>query len=135
MTAILRLVPGAIELPVHNGESILEAICRDGFTYRFGCRRGGCGICKADLISGEVGYRKNIAASVLNDQERAQGVVLTCRAQPVSDEVVLQLRPGSRLKLKFPLLFAAAQREVAAVRTNPSTTSRKILDEGGGDVR
>lgn len=116
--AILRLLPDGIELPVRKGESILEAICRDGFTYRFGCRRGGCGVCKADLVSGEVGYRKTVAESVLSKQERAEGVVLTCRAHPVSDEVAVQLRAGNRLRLNAPMLFAAAQRQVAAAKND-----------------
>lgn len=111
--ATLRLLPGDIELSVHQGESILEAICREGFTYRFGCRRGGCGVCKADLVSGEVVYRKKIADSVLGEQEQAEGVVLTCRAHLACDDVAVRLRPGNRLKLNVPLFFAAAQQELA----------------------
>ncbi|WP_078058549.1 2Fe-2S iron-sulfur cluster-binding protein [Mycolicibacter icosiumassiliensis] len=119
--AILRLLPGEVELAVHEGESILQATVRDGFSYRFGCRRGGCGICKADLVSGEVRYGKNIAESVLSEQERAEGVVLTCRAQPATDEVVVRLRPGHRLKLNVPLLLAAAQQRIAGVDDHRST--------------
>lgn len=124
MTAILRLLPSMVELPVRDGESILGAICRKGFTYRFGCRRGGCGACKADLVSGEVGYSKKIAVTVLSDRERTQGVVLTCRALPLSGEVVLRLRPDSRLKLTVPLLFAAAQREAAALKNERNKDPR-----------
>jgi ferredoxin len=114
--AILRVLPADIELPVHEGEAMLPAICRDGFTYRFGCRRGGCGVCKADLESGEVTYQKTVADSVLSAQERAEGVVLTCRALLASDEVTIRMRPESRLKKNFPGLFAIAQREVAEER-------------------
>ncbi len=109
----LRLLPSDIKLPVHPGESITEAICRNGFTYRYGCRRGGCAACKADLVSGEVTYRSVIADSVLSAQERVDGVVLTCRAHVVSDEVVVRIREANGLKLNVPLLFAAAQRELA----------------------
>lgn len=130
MIAILRLLPDGIELSVQEGESILEAICRDGFTYRFGCRRGGCGVCKADLVSGEVGYRKTIAESVLSKQERAENVVLTCRAHPVSKEVTVQLRAGNRLRLNVPLLFAAGRRGVAAAKRDHLVQDPE-RDQGG----
>ena len=45
---------------------------RSGFQYRFGCKRGGCGVCKVRLILGEVRYERPIAASVL-DAERTAG--------------------------------------------------------------
>lgn len=113
---VLRLLPGDYELCVREGESILEAVCRAGFTYNYGCRRGGCGICKADMKSGEVVYPKVVADSVLSQQERADGVVLTCRAHTVSDEVVLQVRNPRRLALCVPLAYSMAQREVGAER-------------------
>ena len=124
--AILRLLPGEIEIPGHAGESILEAICHDGFTYRFGCRRGGCGVCKADLVSGEVEYHKAVACTVLTEEERAAGVVLTCRAHPVSDEVVLQMRNADQLKLNVPLAFAMGQIEVAAQKLKAADAQRTL---------
>lgn len=112
--ALLRMQPGNIELSVHQDESILDAIVRGGYTCRYGCRRGGCGQCKADLVTGEVEYRKKVADSVLSEEERADGVVLTCRAHPISDEVVLQMRHTEKFKLFVPLAFAMGQAEVAA---------------------
>ncbi|MDI3313829.1 MAG: 2Fe-2S iron-sulfur cluster-binding protein [Mycobacterium sp.] len=120
---ILRLLPGDIELSVHPNESILETIRRNGFTYWYGCRRGGCGVCKADLVSGEVRYPKVVAYSVLSEQERAANVVLTCRACPVSDDVVLQLRHAERLKLNVPIAFAIGQHEVAAEKTRKTASA------------
>ncbi|MCF7550857.1 2Fe-2S iron-sulfur cluster-binding protein [Pseudonocardia sp. WMMC193] len=105
----LRLLPGDVELPVREGETILSAICRDGFTYRYGCRRGGCGICKLDLESGEIAYERAVAPTVLTDEERESGVVLTCRAVPVSPEVVLRMRESNRFRLAVPLAFGIAR--------------------------
>jgi hypothetical protein len=68
-------------------------------------------------VSGEVTYRSVIADSVLSAQERVDGVVLTCRAHVVSDEVVVRIREANGLKLNVPLLFAAAQRELATEQT------------------
>lgn len=123
MKATLRLLPDDLEVPVRDGEAILGAICRAGLTYRYGCRRGGCGTCKADLVSGAVAYRKTVAGSVLSQQELAAGVVLTCRAEAGSEEIVLRLR--SQLKLCVPIAFAAAQREAesAAAQRNSYPTN------------
>ncbi|MBS4730321.1 2Fe-2S iron-sulfur cluster binding domain-containing protein [Mycobacterium sp. SM1] len=120
---LLRLLPRGVELSAHPNESILEVIRRNGFTYWYGCRRGGCGICKADLVSGEVRYHKAVAYSVLSEQERAANVVLTCRACPASDEVVLQLRHAERLKLNVPIAFAIGQREVAAEKAHKTASA------------
>lgn len=72
-------------------EAILTALNRHGYTYRVGCRRGGCGVCKADLIAGTVNYPAIVSTEVLTDTERATGTCLTCRAVPTSD-VEIQLR-------------------------------------------
>ncbi|MCC3313781.1 2Fe-2S iron-sulfur cluster-binding protein [Nocardia africana] len=127
---LLRMQPGDIVLPVREGETILAAACRDGFTYRFGCRRGGCGICKADLVSGAVGYDTTVADSVLGEQEKAAGVVLTCRARILSDEAVLRMRPDSKLKLVFPWLLAATQQEIEQIRR--ANAGHAINDRSGG---
>jgi len=126
---VLRLLPGDYELCVHDGESILSAVCRAGFTYYYGCRRGGCGICKADMTSGEVCYPKTVAESVLSQQERADGVVLTCRAHAVSDDVVLQVRNANRLKLQVPLSYVMAQDEVGSEKRRQTTNPRNITEE------
>lgn len=120
--ALLRMLPGDIELSVHENESILEAIIRGGYTCRYGCRRGGCGQCKADLVSGEVEYRKVVAKTVLSDEERAAGVVLTCRAHPVTDEVVLQMRHTEKFKLFVPLAYAIGRGEIAAQKSKVKRT-------------
>lgn len=120
--ALLRLQPGHIELSEHENESILEAIVRGGYTCRFGCRRGGCGQCKADLVSGEVEYRKVVADSVLSPEERANGVVLTCRAHPVTDEVELKMRHTKHFSLLVPLACAVGQAEVTALKRKAAGT-------------
>jgi ferredoxin len=41
-----------------DGETILEGLYRNGYAFRIGCRRGGCAICKVDLLAGEVQYNR-----------------------------------------------------------------------------
>ena len=106
---ILRVLPKDVVLPLHRGDTILAAILRGGLSYLVGCRRGGCGICKADLITGQVSYPVPVSETVLTPAERADRVVLTCRAVPGTDCTV-QLR--SQVRMAVPFLFDIAQREL-----------------------
>ena len=89
-----------VELDGRAGESIMGTLSRHGFTYRIGCRRGGCGFCKVDLLSGEVEYTKTVSPAVLTPDEREHGVCLSCRAVPVTD-VVIRLSEGDTLRRTF----------------------------------
>lgn len=93
----VRLLPADVLIPVDPGESIVEAVRRNGYRTRYSCRRGGCGACKADLLAGELTYPQPVADSVLGPAERAAGKCLPCRAHPVGD-VVVRLAAGDRLR-------------------------------------
>lgn len=93
-----------VEVESRPGETILGALCRRGYSYRFGCRRGGCGVCKVRLVSGQVEYQKTVAETVLSQADRDDGVCLSCRAVPLTDVVIRlgaedQLRSLSILQL------------------------------------
>lgn len=103
--ALLRIEPDGVVVRLLTGESMLAALRRSGYTHRFGCRRGGCGICRVKLVSGDVRYPVAVAEQVLSAVERASGVCLSCRAVADSD-VVIRLRPGDRLRCVAPLLAA-----------------------------
>lgn len=86
----VTIQPSGFTAHLGEGEPVLTGLNRCGFTVRqVGCRRGGCGICKLDLVAGEVRYEKTVADSVLSSQERAAGTCLTCRAIPVGDITLL----------------------------------------------
>lgn len=89
-----------VELECRPDETIMGSLNRHGFTYRIGCRRGGCGFCKVDLLSGEVEYNKVVSPAVLSEAEREEGVCLSCRAVPVTD-VVIRLSAGDSLRKSF----------------------------------
>ena len=48
-----------------------------------GCRGGGCGVCKVQVLSGAFTKRVMSRAHV-SEQEEAQGCVLACRVRPTS---------------------------------------------------
>ena len=81
---ILRVFGTDVAVDTLPGEAILTALTRTGYSYKFGCKRGGCGICTLGLVEGEVEYPVTVAQSVLPDEER-DSTVLSCRAVPVSD--------------------------------------------------
>jgi len=95
-----------IEVETRPGEPILGAFCRRGYTYKFGCRRGGCGLCKMHLVSGQVAYPKVVAETVLSEADRRDGICLSCRAVPVTD-VVIRLSAGDQLRSVAPFLSAS----------------------------
>lgn len=102
------------------GEAILSALCRRGYSYKFGCRRGGCGVCKVQLISGEVTYPKVVAESVLPQHDRAQGVCLTCRAVPVTD-VVIRLGDDDQLSRAGIFRLASGITSAAGLQAKGTT--------------
>jgi ferredoxin len=86
----VRVQPDVV-VELRADETVLEGLYRHGYAYRTGCRRGGCGVCKVDLVSGTVRYTRVISQAVLTDEERASGTCLTCRAVPL-DDVTIALR-------------------------------------------
>lgn len=90
----MTILPDGQQVPVRQGETILEALYASGYSFRVGCRRGGCAICKVDLRSGDVTYNRVVAEAVLTPEERADGTCLTCRAVPQTD-VSIELRDES----------------------------------------
>lgn len=83
--------PDGIRTDTREGETVLQALARSGYGFRVGCRRGGCGVCKADLLDGEVDYPVTVSDEVLTDGERATGACLPCRAVP-TDDITIRLR-------------------------------------------
>jgi NAD(P)H-flavin reductase/ferredoxin len=76
--------PGRVSAPVRAGETLLDAGLRAGIALPYECRSGGCGVCKATMIGGQVemtGYQ----ASALSEDERSAGRILLCCACATSD--------------------------------------------------
>ena len=93
----ITVLPDGVHVTAVGEETLLRALARAGLRYRVGCKRGGCGICKVQLLAGEVRYERPIADSVLTDDERVEGICLSCRAVPLTN-VVIELQEGDRLR-------------------------------------
>ncbi|MDI1267847.1 MAG: 2Fe-2S iron-sulfur cluster-binding protein [Polaromonas sp.] len=90
MTKHVDIRPAGRTIAVPEGVTILEAALADGIAYPHGCRSGRCGSCKSRLVSGEVDLL-DPSRFALSDEEKAQGLILACRAIPTTDAVVAWL--------------------------------------------
>ena len=96
-----------VSIDLLEGETLLEGLYRNGYAFRVGCRRGGCGICKADLVGGAVEYNRPVADVVLTDDERAAGACLTCRAVAVTDVTITLRKDNLRRVSTLMTLYAS----------------------------
>ena len=70
----------------------MEALGKKGIPV--GCRSGGCGVCKVQVLDGS--YTKRVMSRAhINEQEEAAGCVLSCRITPTSD---LRIRVLGQMK-------------------------------------
>jgi ferredoxin len=106
--ASVTVLPDGVRIAAADGETVLAALARAGLRYRIGCRRGGCGICKLQLVGGEVRYERPVADSVLSDDEQVAGICLSCRAVPITN-VLIELQEGDRLRRVLPYGFASGE--------------------------
>jgi ring-1,2-phenylacetyl-CoA epoxidase subunit PaaE len=85
-TAALVIDGKRREVPVAEGEAILDAALRAGMDLPFACKGGMCSTCRAKLVEGEAEMEVNYS---LEPWELKAGFILTCQARPVSDRVVV----------------------------------------------
>ena len=74
------------EVPVAEGEAILDAALRAGVDLPFACKGGMCSTCRARLVEGEAQMEVNYS---LEQWELEKGFILTCQARPLTDRVVV----------------------------------------------
>lgn len=87
MPHTITLLPFDKQFVCEDNETILHAAMRQGFNLRYGCKHGGCGLCKAMIVEGEVDNTEASSFALL-DYERQQGLALLCCAYPESDVTI-----------------------------------------------
>lgn len=126
-TVDIRQAGRAIE--VQESHTILDAALDAGIAYPHGCRSGRCGSCKSRLLEGEVDLLPHTPFA-LSDEERSQGLILACRAQPITDARVSWLgkeeetadHPVQRIKTRVVALEDATH-DIKCVRLEPDDGS------------
>ena len=63
---------------------LLDLLLANGLDAPFSCREGACSACACRVLAGEVKMLRN---EVLEEEDLADGYVLTCQSLPVSDHV------------------------------------------------
>jgi 3-ketosteroid 9alpha-monooxygenase subunit B len=86
-TVTIRLERKKASVPRVAGETLLESARRAGLSPPFSCEAGNCGTCMAKLIEGSATMRTN---DVLEDDEIADGYILTCQAVPDTPSITVQ---------------------------------------------
>ena len=69
-----------------NSQSILDAALAQGADLPYACKGGVCCTCRAKLVEGKVEMEVNYG---LEDDEIAQGFILTCQSRPKTPRVVV----------------------------------------------
>ena len=85
-TASLIVDGNRREIPVAEGEAVLDAALRAGMDLPFACKGGMCSTCRARVVEGAVEMTVNYS---LEPWELAAGFVLTCQAHPTTPRVVI----------------------------------------------
>lgn len=109
----LRIEGTGVVIETRDGEAILPALIRTGYSYKFGCKRGGCGICKLDLVEGEIEYPVTVSQSILSEEEK-ETCVLSCRAVPTGDAVI-RMNPDNMFKSVAPFFANILNRTAQAI--------------------
>ena len=74
------------EVPVAEGEAVLDAALRAGMDLPYACKGGMCSTCRARVVEGTVEMEVNYS---LEPWEIEAGYALTCQARPTSARVVI----------------------------------------------
>lgn len=67
--------------------NLVDTMLAAGIEVPYSCREGNCGSCAATVIAGAVDLG---SASILEEQDIADGLFLACQATPVSDEITIE---------------------------------------------
>lgn len=86
-TKITILVDGEeTSFEMSQKETILEAALKQKIDVPYSCQGGVCSSCLAKITQGTAQMKKN---AILTDGEVADGLTLTCQAQPTSDSIFI----------------------------------------------
>jgi len=74
------------DIPVAEGEAIIDAAIRAGRSLPYSCKGGMCCTCRARLLEGKFEMTVNYS---LEPWETDAGYILTCQSHPVTERVVI----------------------------------------------
>lgn len=128
MVATVRFRQWPKPIGLEPGQVVLEAALNAGIPYPFGCQSGNCGSCKSMLIEGKVTLAE-YSEFALTDEERAQGLVLACRAM-ADEDIEIAWIEGEDLALHAQRKLDCRVKTVD--RLTHDITGVTLAIEGGG---
>lgn len=84
VTVIADGIERVLQVPIQQGESVLEVALAAGIDAPFACKAGVCCTCRAQVLEGEVRMDANFT---LEEHEVRRGFVLTCQSHPITERV------------------------------------------------
>jgi ferredoxin len=81
---VIELNRGLTTVAYRTGDTLLQTARSAGLAAPYSCETGSCGTCMARIVEGSARMVNNDA---LEDDEVAEGWVLTCQALPTSPTV------------------------------------------------
>ncbi|SOJ57291.1 1,2-phenylacetyl-CoA epoxidase, subunit E [Mycobacterium simulans] len=86
-TVTIYLDRKKVSVPRAPGETLLESARRAGLDPPFNCEAGNCATCMARITEGSATMRANDA---LDDDEVAEGYILTCQGIPDTASITVR---------------------------------------------
>lgn len=105
-------------------ETVADAAYRQGINIPLDCRDGACGTCKCKAESGRYDLGDNFIEDALNEDEIAEGYVLTCQMRAESD-CVIRITASSQLCKTEQASFEAAISDVRQLSASTIALSIK----------
>jgi ferredoxin len=81
-----EIQPGGFNFDCDPGQTLLQAADAAAIELPSSCRNGTCRTCLCQLVSGEIRYR--IEWPGVSVDEKAEGWILPCVAEPLGDVVL-----------------------------------------------
>ncbi|MCT6700063.1 2Fe-2S iron-sulfur cluster-binding protein [Rheinheimera sp. 4Y26] len=78
-TPVYQMQLNGNNIPVREGQSLLQAALEHNIHLQSGCKVGNCGLCKCRLLAGRVQPVPNADNAALDATERQSGLILACQ--------------------------------------------------------
>lgn len=113
MSFQITVQPSGHHFSAPADDTILNAALEAGYTLPYGCRNGGCGACKGQVLEGTVEHG-NAQPHALTDADKAAGKALFCCASPTSDLVIECREVGLTGGIQTRILPCRVDRKIQA---------------------